>query len=192
MKRHRIFIAINLPSDIRKRLEKHQSNWPELPVRWTKRDNLHITLVFLGYLKEEELLEIFEITKNVALKHKSFEINLNEICYGPPKKMPPRMVWVRGEKSKELSDLRYELEEALIGGVGFSPEKRLFAPHITLGRIRQWEFKNIEVEDRPEVKKEINLTFPVNSIEIMESYLKRGGAEYAVLDSYPLESDDQL
>ena len=191
MRKHRVFIAINLPADIKKRLANYQSGWPELPTRWTKKENLHITLVFLGYLKEEEILDVLKMTEEVVSKHKSFSINLNEICYGPPKKMPPRMVWVRGEKSKELSDLKYELEDALISEVGFSPKKRPFAPHITLGRIHQWEFKNIEIEDRPEIKEEINLSFPVDSIEIMGSHLKRGGAEYVVLDSYQLELGTQ-
>ena len=56
--KHRIFIAINLPEDIRKKLSEFPAKWPELPVRWTKKENIHITLVFLGYLSEEELLFI--------------------------------------------------------------------------------------------------------------------------------------
>ncbi|PIX88575.1 MAG: hypothetical protein COZ30_00470, partial [Candidatus Nealsonbacteria bacterium CG_4_10_14_3_um_filter_36_16] len=57
--------------------------------------------------------------------------------------------------------------------------------HITLGRIKQWEFRQIEPEERPEVNEEINLTFEVNSIEVMESELKRGGSEYTILESFP-------
>jgi len=46
MKRRRVFIAINLPGNIRKKLAEYQKKWPELPIRWTKQDNIHITLVF--------------------------------------------------------------------------------------------------------------------------------------------------
>ena len=59
--RHRIFIAINLPEDIKKKLTDYQAKWLELPCRWTKKENLHITLMFLGYLSDEELLEILKI-----------------------------------------------------------------------------------------------------------------------------------
>ncbi len=45
----------------------------------------------------------------------------------------------------------------------------------------------MEPEERLEVNEEIDLTFEVNSIEIMESQLKRGGAEYIVLESVLLK-----
>ncbi len=100
------------------------------------------------------------------------------------------MVWVEGEKSQEFTFLRDDLEKSLMTseGVHFSPENRAFSPHITLGRIRTWEWRQIEPEERPRVNVETNLSFDVNSIEVMESELKRGGAEYAVLESVPLKS----
>ena len=183
--RHRIFIAINLPEEIKKELEKYQSQWPELPIRWTKPENLHVTLAFLGYLSDEELVEVLRVTKEVAQKHQPFSINLTKIIYGPPKKMPPRMVWVEGAKSKDLANLQLDLEKSLVssGKIKFEPEERSFTCHITLGRIKTWEFRQIEPEERPEVNEDISLSFDVNSIEVMESALKRGGAEYTVLES---------
>ena len=189
---HRIFIAINLPEKIRIRLVNYQKKWPELPIRWTKKDNLHITLVFIGYVKDEEIPEICKITKEIAEKNTGFTINLNKICYGPPKKMPPRMVWVSGEKSEELTRLQKGLENSFLSSPVKKPvkqEKRLYSPHITLGRIRRWEFRQIEPEERPSVNEDISLSFEVNSIEIMESRLKRTGAEYAVLNSYTLKPE---
>lgn len=201
MKR-RIFIAINLPEDIRGKLVSYQKkidrfftfDWGETSavklIRWTKKENLHITLVFIGYIREEELLEIFRIVKAVTSRNKSFEVRLNRICYGPPKKIPPRMVWVVGEKSFEFAALRDDLERSLAASeqVPFAPENRAFSPHITLGRIKTWQWKRIEPEERPNIAEEISLNFRVNSIEIMESQLKRGGAEYTVLESFSLKS----
>lgn len=162
---HRIFIAINLPEDIKKELSRYQSKWPELPCRWTEEDNLHVTLEFLGSVSDEELLKVFQDTEALASKYEPFDITLNKICYGPPKKMPPRMIWVVGEKVKEWDLL----------------------PHITLGRIKAWEFRKIEPEERPPVDQDINLTFEVNSIEVMESILKRGGPAYTILKTCPLK-----
>jgi len=185
--RHRIFIAINLPENIKRKLSDYQAKWPELPIRWIKPENLHITLVFLGYFSDEELLEVCKITEEVVQKHDSFSLNLNKICYGPPKKIPPRMVWAEGKKSEQITNLKDDLEKSLLEKVHFSQEARAFSPHITLGRIRSWEWRRIEPEERPKVDEETNLTFEVNSIEVMESTLKRAGAEYIVLESCPLK-----
>lgn len=174
-------MAINLPEKIKKKLVEYQNKWPELPVRWTKPNNIHITLVFLGYLLDEELLEVCKTVKEVALRHASFEVRLHKISYGPTDKRPPRMIWAVGEKLEEFTALKNDLDKLLA-----SSENQEFTPHITLGRIRQWEWRRIEPEDSPEVEEETDLQFPVNSIEVMESVLKRGGSEYTVLESAPL------
>lgn len=163
--KHRVFIAINPPDAIKGALASYGDKWPELPCRWTKKDNLHITLEFLGYVDDEGLLEICKTTKDLVSKHNSFGVKLTRICYGPPGKMPPRMIWAIGDKINELN----------------------FSPHVTLGRIRTWQWKQIEPEERPDVSEEINLTFAVNSIEVMESVLGRGGPKYTILESFPLK-----
>ncbi|PIP23993.1 MAG: RNA 2',3'-cyclic phosphodiesterase [Candidatus Nealsonbacteria bacterium CG_4_10_14_0_2_um_filter_38_17] len=231
MQRHRVFIAINLPENIKNRLVKYQEKWLDLPVRWTRKNNIHITLVFLGNIIDEELMEIFKVVENVASKHEFFSLNLTRICYGPPQKMPPRMVWVQGEQSEELGKLQKDLESSFftpapespalkdggewksswafgarfqpnrkeklqpLGWRGFTsplrshlePESRPYSPHITLGRIKEWEFRKIEPEERPDINEEIHLTFPVESIELMESKPERGGPSYTVLNSSKLK-----
>ena len=84
--RHRTFIAINFPEDIKKELLNYQSKWPELPIRWTKEENLHITLIFIGYASDEDTGEICKITKEVVSRYKSFLLNLIKSVTGPPKK----------------------------------------------------------------------------------------------------------
>lgn len=96
------------------------------------------------------------------------------------------MIWVEGAKSKELANLKDDLEKSLLERISFPRENRALTPHITLGRIRSWEWRQIEPEERSDVNEEINLIFEVNSIEIMESELKMGGAEYTILESTQL------
>ncbi len=180
--KHRIFIAINLPDDIKRELANYKGKWPELPARWTKVDNLHITLAFLGYTSDEDLPDILEKVKEISSRHTSFEITLNKISYGPPKKIPPRMVWAIGEKSDAFNKLKTDLSQSLFF------ESKPGAPHITLARIRAWDFRKIEPEERPQVNEDIFRTFSAFSIELRESKLKRGGAEYTVLKSAPLGS----
>lgn len=201
----RIFIAINLPDEVRKEIVSHQKKMRELfnftqneysfqeegksPINWTKKKNLHITLVFIGYVKDDDLPSIFKTTKEVVKKHNSFSINLNNICYGPPKKTPPKMIWVTGEKSEALGKLQAELQASLLNPWIKYPtkiESKAFSPHITLGRIRKWEFKKIDPEERPQVEESFLLNFRVKSIKIVESELKKTGPEYTILDSVSL------
>jgi len=186
-KRHRIFIAINLPAEIKKELGKYQEKWPELPAKWTAKDNLHITLEFLGNLTDQETGDVCQIVAEISKRHKSFTVNLVKVSYGPPEKNPPKMVWAEGEKSEELADLKNDLEECVLEKVKFRPDEKGFLPHITLARILEWEFRKIEPEEVPEISENISLTFSADSIEVMESEMKRGGPQYTILESHQLE-----
>lgn len=163
--RRRVFIAINLPDLIKKELSSFQAKWPELPCRWTKPANLHITLEFLGYISDEEIMGVFKKTEELAGENKPFNVRLSRVCYGPPGKIPPRMVWVTAEKIEQFG----------------------LVPHITLGRIRTWDWRKIEPEERPDLEESLDLSFEVASIEVMESRLKKGGPEHTVLESFSLK-----
>ena len=177
---HRIFIAINLPESVKTELFSYQKKWPGLPARWIKPENMHITLVFYGNASDKEVEEIATTAKDIAKKHKTFTLKLSNIVYGPTTSQP-RMLWAAGETSKELLSLQKDLGTAL-GRL----EKREFSLHLTLARFREWEFQRMEAAERPEVNEEISLEIPVHSIEIMESTLKRGGAEYTICESISL------
>jgi 2'-5' RNA ligase len=186
MKKRRVFLAINLPESVKKKLVNYQLEWANLPIRWTKEPNLHITLVFIGYVNNEEMLEICQLTRQIVQKHSFFEIKLNQICFGPPNR-PPRMVWAEGEESNELVRLKDDLENGLLNSTksGYRrQERRKFRPHLTLGRIKQGEWR--QLAQKPVLEKEISLAFPVDSVEVMESHLSRGGADYAILESAEL------
>lgn len=182
---HRIFIAINFSPEIKKKLGDLRQKWPDLPARWTKPEILHITLAFLGYLNDEEILEICQICNQVGQRHKPFSLKLSRISYGPPGRKPPRIVSVQTQESEELTKLQRDLANSLFES-SISTDKK--PAHVTLARIKAWEIRQIEPEELPEIDEEISLTFPVNSIEVMESELKREGPEYSVLETCPLSS----
>jgi len=187
----RIFISIGLPESVKNKLVSYQEEISNsfmhfndfCPVKWTKKHNLHITLFFVGYVELDELVQVFEAVEKIVKNHNSFKIDLKSISYGPKEKSP-KMVWANGENSPELGKLQAELEKELLD---VRQPDNSFIPHITLGRIVQWQFKKIEPEERPDISKDISLSLNVDSIEIMESELKKGGAHYIVLKSIPLK-----
>lgn len=183
MTKRRLFIAINLPEGVKNKLIDYQQKWIDLDpklIRWVGKGNLHITLVFIGYVNDDEMYEICNMMKEVAKKHEPFFINLERIILGPPGRTP-RMFWVEGEKSQELGELQNDLENVLTGGNLAKKEARSYRPHITLARFRY----DLAIT-LPKVDEPFKAQIPVETIEVMQSNLKRTGAEYSVLESVSL------
>jgi len=190
----RLFVAVNLPETAKEQLLAFKNTWQEIPGRWTTKENLHITLVFIGVASEKETQEIQRILTEAGRRNQPFAIRFSRIMYGPaspagrPSHAAPRMIWATGEAPKEFLDLKKDLEKSLAASpkLHFKPEQRDSTLHLTLMRIDQWKFANIEPEERPLVKEGIDIFFPVNSIELMESKLTPRGAIYSVVQSVSL------
>jgi len=196
----RIFISINFSEetknklfDYQKQIEKlftlHRSYSGAGPCKWVKKENLHLTLAFLGNVSEQELNLVFEAVKITAENNNPFSIFFEKTSYGPDKKLPPRLVWVKGKKSEQLSKLKQDLDKLLSEKINYKPDKREFLPHITLARINKWNWKKIEPDERPNIEIETPFEIKVNSIEVMESHLKTTGAEYEIVASYNLKRE---
>ena len=189
---HRIFLAINIPEDLKKEISRYQDYWPELPARWTNPENLHVTLVFLGNVNDQEVVEVCAAVTDVARKHEQFVLHFNRIGFGPDDArpgVPPRMVWLKGEKSPELGGLQQDLENVLYDAGNDNCRKdgeRSFAPHVTLARINQGEIRTMEQEEVPSVAEDVSFSFLAESVEVMESELRRGGSVYTVLEMVKL------
>jgi RNA 2',3'-cyclic 3'-phosphodiesterase len=186
--KRRIFIAINLPEDVKRRLLDFKEKWDFLQVRWTKKESLHLTLVFIGYADEGEIYEVCRLAKEIAQKHEPFDISFERILYGPPGRAP-RMIWLEGKASKDLTELKRKLDETLMSSEilhSFRSERRPVSPHITLARIKMEEWRDLP--EIPAIEQDFKASVPVSGIDVMESDLKSDGAEYTILESCPLGS----
>ena len=180
MSQRKVFIAISLPPEVKKRLAQKTEKWAGLPVKWEAEENLHITLNFLGYIDDARLPRICAAAGEAAKGAEIFEICLSRITVGLSAGKP-RMVWATGEKNENLKKLQEDIER----GLGtFVREKREFRPHVTLGRIRHEKWKTLDAP--PEISEKINFVIPVGSVEILESVFKEGKRKYLLLESCPL------
>ncbi len=161
----RIFVAVNLPEDIKETLLRYQEQWPDLPAQWIKKENLHITLQFLGNVSEKELEKISKEFALVGEKHPAFEGMFQHIVYGPTKTRPS-MIWALLQDTSSLVLLQKDICKAVSSILDVV--KQPFTPHITLAKLRQFEFQRLELEEWPLIEEEISLPFSVNSFEIME------------------------
>ena len=119
--------------------------------------------------------------KQVGARHTHFTLVVNRIVYGPDEKRP-RMIWALIGKSPELLALQENVVATL-----HTEQEQNFTPHLTLARLRAFELSRMETEELPDVSEEISISFEVKSIEVMESRLRRSGAEYTTIQSFMLK-----
>jgi 2'-5' RNA ligase len=181
MKR-RLFIAINLPEGDKNRINKLIAKWQDLPVVWSRTDNFHLTLLFLGYVDDENLLDLCEKIKNVTGQFQSLDVEFNQVGFGPDDD-DPKMIWLKGEANENLQRLQESLEKEL----GFySHSRREYRPHITLGRIRRGRWSKLS--EQPQINQKFMLSFPASSLDLMESTFEDGRRVYTLLESNELNS----
>jgi len=183
----RSFIAVNLNSDIKKYLNSLQAylNIPESKIKWVEKNNLHLTMKFLGYISLEQTELIKSILKEITSRHSPFIIRLfSNIGVFQTYKMP-RIIWVGiREGISELKELYNSIENKL-SNKGFPREDKDFSGHITIGRVKFIRDKTnfIQILKRIEVN---NLSQEVGSIDLMESKLTPGGPIYDITAKFPL------
>ncbi|HAT73436.1 MAG: 2'-5' RNA ligase [Candidatus Moranbacteria bacterium GW2011_GWF2_36_839] len=179
--KNKIFISINIPSKVKKRLFLAIEKWQELPVKWEKEADLHITLVYLGFTDEEVVLEICEKVKKACEDVDIFDIRFDQIELFPSAE-EPKVIALTGEPSEELKNLVNAIEKEL--GISTSPKKS-FRPHITLGRVKKHKWETLE--DKPLILEKFPLTVDANSVDVMTSQFSSKENRYSILDSCPLQ-----
>jgi len=137
----RVFIAVDVGEGIRAALrdlqEKLQSgvDIKRSDVKWVDPEKMHLTLKFLGEIKDAKVVEVCNIVKNAAGGHKRFELDIESVGYFGGRSA--RVLWVgTGLGSDNLCRLAKELEQQL-ALAGWPEETREFSGHLTLCRIRK-------------------------------------------------------
>lgn len=183
----RLFVALTLPEAEQARI--HQAFAPlreaDLPIRWVPPAALHLTLKFLGECRPTQVPEIETALGLVAARVQPFELNLGGLGAFPSLRNP-RVVWLAAEASPSLRILKQDLEWEF-SPLGFPREIRAFQPHITLGRTRNnaraGDFRKLDELLRP---LDFRATIPITSVDLMQSLLNPGGAEYERIAVRPL------
>lgn len=184
-KKKRLFIAINLPNEIKEEINRIISKklkrlgWP---VRWIESENYHLTLKFLGYLSLEESQEITSVLKQVTQDQQSFNLTLSDFTLFPDPKRP-RYICLGTENYKVLKDFANKIIKKVDQLSFIKPERRPFKPHLTMARFNKL-FNSASEEKLEKIK--FNKTFQVTSIDLMQSHLSSGGAQYEIVNKFNL------
>jgi len=177
----RTFIAIGLPGPIKTELAKLQNELrrAQADVSWTKPENLHLTLRFLGEVEEGRLEALKRVCAESAAEFAPFTLRLNGTGVFPNFRQP-RVLWagLAGEIDA-AARLQRRLEEGVVS-LGFGPEDKPFKPHLTVGRVKSGRNAR-QVAALAEIADLPALSFEVGEIVLMKSELHAAGARYTPL-----------
>ena len=175
----RLFIGIPLPERTKKNIYGIVSKYKGLEnVKWVKKENLHITLKFLGEVHDNKVEKIISTIEQID-EFKKFTVKIKNIGSFPSQKSP-KVIWIGVEEGNNLvREINKRIEKRL-KKEGFKEEKR-FHPHITICRVKRYSEELNEL-----FKEKVTDSFEVCWFNLYQSILQRQGPEYRVIKQFPL------
>ena len=187
----RLFIAIDINEEIKNslgRLQKQIQKQVDIrkgDVKWVNTENVHLTLKFLGEVKDENVTSLCDIVKDVAGRFENFDLDIEKLgCFGGKS---ARVLWVgTGVGSERLCELANELEEHL-AQASWPKENRKYAGHLTVCRIKNTKagFKLAGICG--DFEDFMAGTVAVDSVRIYQSQLTPTGPIYTVIGNFKLQ-----
>ena len=192
--RARLFVAVDLPQDVRAGLVSWQQTALADPaLRIVAPDALHVTLVFLGYQAEKDVKAIAKAAFDKDVQAPAVELVAEPV--GIPRGKRPRLIAL-GANSEDTVTLQRQVEERLVEGGFHEPEKRAFWPHVTVARVRPEAPRSrkpalITTQPHP-LPEHMFRFFRPTRLVLFKSHLRRTGAEYEAMAELelPTANDD--
>lgn len=178
----RVFIAIKIPEDISEKINEFvKQNFSGLSgIKLVEKENLHITVKFLGEINEEMILKVSDKMEKLSRLIEPFEIFVEQIG-AFPSFGTPRVIWI-GAPSQKIYDVKKLVDDTL-WELGFEKENK-FVSHITIGRVKSGN-PSERINRLSKTKTEFG-RFIANSITIFESTLTPQGPIYKVIKNFEL------
>ncbi len=180
----RLFIAVPLPDTVTDQFADLQQpiDW----LRWQDRNQLHITLKFLGETDPERVPEINQNLSQIQLP--AFSMTIKGFGYFPKDKQP-RVLWSGIDNNQSLQKLQQSVEQTCTD-IGFDAEGRPFKPHITIARIDGGSKRDVMSFINQHKKFSIP-DVPVDEFVLYESKLSSEGATHIRKKSFNLTYNDR-
>ena len=183
----RTFIAVEIPENIISGIRDLQQDLKAygVDIRWIRPENIHLTLKFLGDVPAADMDSIFRVISRTAEGGSPISLQAKGIGVFPGVKRP-RILWVGLTGQLELLSRLQKTLDSNLKGIAFSPEKRPFKGHLTIGRIKTKMNSKIFVDALMAFRRFESETFVADRIVLFKSELKPNGAEYTDLASATL------
>lgn len=133
----RAFIAIELEKELKQAISQVTEDFlqAKADIKWVERQNIHITLKFLGSIEEKQIDIAKHCLSEIANSFNFFSMSLKGVGTFPEKGIP-RVIWIGADEGKNELERCASLIENFLVKEGFKKEDRPFTPHTTIGRVR--------------------------------------------------------
>jgi 2'-5' RNA ligase len=137
--RYRLFIAIGLPEPVRHAIEKAQKELraalPTKSIRWTRSDQFHLTMRFLGGVEAQRVDRLSDAVRRACAGAGVLQLRAARIGIFPGLRRP-RVLWTGvDDRDGRLAELQHSIE-AVTNAFTDEPPQDKFTGHVTLARCR--------------------------------------------------------
>lgn len=189
----RSFVAVEVPREIQDLLARSiaplQKALPSPLVRWVARENVHLTLKFLGDVSPANLQRLASGLEGEAASHSTFSMTIGKLGAFPNSRRA-RVLWIGLVAPPALLALQRGVDAAS-ARLGYPAEDRPFSPHLTIGRVNQnagaSDLQRIRLALESNPVGELGIV-KVDALHIYKSDLHPGGSIYTHLYALPLKS----
>jgi len=181
----RSFISIDLDDEkILSQVESIMASLLSLggDLKRVERENIHLTLKFLGVVSASKLEEVTSALAKVTFPPFSLEIK-GAGAFPNLKRM--NVIWVGIGDGWSQVELIFEQTEKLLHQLGFSRETRAFSPHITVARVKSGRKRDEIAAFLGHLTDESFGNFTVENIRLKQSILSPSGPKYSTLFEAP-------
>ena len=189
--RLRLFIAVRLPDEVKRRIEHAQRQLRgavgETAVRWTPPEQLHLTLRFMGNVDAAKLEDLQARLVQSCATTGPLRLQARGIGFFPVRGLP-RVVWVGIEDPEGKLPVLVSALERSTAAFSSEPAGKKFTGHITLGRVRtigQGQARLLATEAATLGRGELG-EWVAKEIDLMRSELSSTGAQHTRVATFPL------
>jgi RNA 2',3'-cyclic 3'-phosphodiesterase len=184
--RYRLFIAITLPEAVKQAIERAQNEirtaLPAKSIRWTRREQFHLTMRFLGSVAVQDVDRLNEAVRRACAGSGVLQLQAAGIGVFPGVRRP-RVVWAGvDDRGGRLAALQRSIEAASAPFTNEPPQEK-FSGHITLARCR--DISRTEASKLATVVDKLaNRSFgewSATAVEIIRSETLPGGSRYTTV-----------
>lgn len=179
----RLFIALPVSNEAKEKFMEIQRKMIAAAdsslIKWTEKNQCHVTVEFLGEISENKVSELSSIIGSMAGQFKQFNFSFKSPGAFPGWDSPNVLVLHLNDENNAAafqSRLNRELRAKKI-----VENNRPWKPHLTFGRVKEKilvpeEWKNLALP---------NVSWTADRVELIESRLLPSGSEYRVLGEFP-------
>ncbi len=175
----RLFIGIAIPDHITDKVLPIQTGIDA--TKWSKAENLHITLSFIGKVEDTIADKIVKLLRDIRMP--KFQLALHGVGTFS-KHDKPSFIWLGIKKENELIRLKKQIDTTLEEN-NIHIEQKPYNPHMTLASLNNSNLEEIDAF----LEKHKDLTtdnFEVSEFVLYQSIGENGVSNYQKFKTYSL------